>query len=379
MIKTTLIVLGYFYVLFAQGETSDDIWESFRYFEGTWSGEKTGKAGIGKGERSIDFIMNEKYLFYKNISRFEPQEKNPKGETHEDWTFFSYDNNRKKYVLREFHSEGFVNQYILSNLSDDNKTFVFTSENVENAPTGLRARVSLTILNRNKFKETFELAFPGNEYSVWLENVWTRNIHSTPERFREAIEMFGWIDSKNSLPSDAILFVGSSSIRFWETAKYFPEYPVINRGFGGSHISDVNYYFDNIVQKYNPRVIVFYAGDNDIAAGKDIDQVYNDYTDFTKSVKNHLPQTQIIYIPIKPSLDRWSVWETMDITNGKIRNFSNQDESLYYIDLATPMLNNEGTPDSSLFVEDGLHLNAKGYELWAKILSPVIDKVYKKK
>jgi lysophospholipase L1-like esterase len=321
--------------------------------------------------------MNEKYLFYQNVSRFEPQEKNPKGETHEDWTFFSFDNNRKTFVLREFHSEGFINQYTLTIQADDSKIFVFVSENLENAPSGMRARITLNILNRNMFKESFELALPGKEFSLWLENIWTRKIDPDPERFRETIDRFLWSDQKNSLPSDAILFVGSSSIVLWETAKYFPGYPVINRGFGGSHISDVNYFRESVVLKYNPKVIVFYAGDNDVAAGKSDERVYNDYKKFVKYLSENLPNTQLIYLPIKPSLARWSLWDIMDSANEKIQNISNKNEFLHYVDLASPMLNAEGAPDSSLFMDDGLHLNAKGYDLWTKILLPVLNNVYR--
>jgi len=174
ILKTIICFIGITGLLLAQEKDTGDVWEHFRFFEGEWSGEETGKAGIGKGERTVEFIMQDKYLFYKNISRFEPQEKNPKGETHEDWTFFSYDNNRQAYILREFHSEGFVNQYILDSLSEDNKTFIYTSELIENAPSGMRARVTFSILNENKFREIFEMAFPGKEFSIWLENIWTR-------------------------------------------------------------------------------------------------------------------------------------------------------------------------------------------------------------
>jgi hypothetical protein len=177
MLKTIIFVLGITCLLFAQESNPVDIWEPFRYFEGAWTGEETGKSGVGQGERSIEFIMNEKYLFYKNVSRFEPQEKNPKGETHEDWTFFSYDKIRQTYIMREFHSEGFVNQYVLDSLSENSKSFIFNSEQLENAPHGLRARVSFTILDENKFREIFELAFPGKDFSIWLENIWRRKIN----------------------------------------------------------------------------------------------------------------------------------------------------------------------------------------------------------
>ncbi len=158
-------------------EGDENIWEPFKYFIGSWDGHETGRAGIGKGDRTYKIIMGDTYLFYKNTSAFEPQEKNPDGEVHEDWTFFSYDKFRKKYVLREFHIEGFVNQYTLdslSSLSNDNKRFVFISENVENAPEGLRGRVRVNIKNENEFVETFELAFPGKDFSLFLTNHWAR-------------------------------------------------------------------------------------------------------------------------------------------------------------------------------------------------------------
>lgn len=200
-----------------------------------------------------------------------------------------------------------------------------------------------------------------------------------PNRFKETVDYFKWHDGKNTFPTDAILFVGSSSIRMWETANYFPDYPVINRGFGGSHISDVIFFIEPLVIDYKPQVIVFYAGDNDVADKKYADQVSNDYKEFVKLVKNDLPIAKLLYIPIKPSLDRWSIWEEMKEANKLIEMFCEKDELLYYIDTATPMLNEKLLPDSSLFVKDGLHLNAKGYELWTKILMPTLEKIYNKK
>jgi len=194
-----------------------------------------------------------------------------------------------------------------------------------------------------------------------------------PKRFREEIEYFKWYDSKNSFPVDAVLFVGSSSIRFWPTVKYFPKSTVINRGFGGAHISDVLYFLDSLVIKYNPKVIVFYAGDNDVAAGKGSDQVFDDYVEFVESVKRDLPKTKIIYIPIKPSLDRWSFWKEMEKANDEIRLLCEKDKSLFYTDIATSMIGNDSLPDSTLFIEDGLHLNSRGYELWTRVLLPVLQ------
>jgi len=102
-----------------------------------------------------------------NKSIFEPQEKNPKGEIHEDFGFFSFDTIRKKFVFRQFHGEGFVNQYVLDSISDDKKTLTFVSELIENAPPGLKAKLSYTVLNDNEFQLSFELAFPGQEFACY--------------------------------------------------------------------------------------------------------------------------------------------------------------------------------------------------------------------
>lgn len=114
--------------------------------------------------------MDDNFLFQKNTSTFEPQEKNPKGEVHQDWAFYSDDKLRGKYILREFHSEGFVNQYVLDSLSVDNKTMIFVSEAIENVPEGWRARETLRIQNEDEFLETFELAAPGKDFSLILKN-----------------------------------------------------------------------------------------------------------------------------------------------------------------------------------------------------------------
>ena len=174
MIRILLFVLLTPLLTFAQSEEKKDVWQPFKYFVGSWKGHETGKAGIGKGERTYEFIMKGKYLHCKNKSVFDPQEKNPKGEVHEDWTFLSYDKIRGKFVLREFHIETFVNQYLLDSLSTDNKTMIFITESIENLPPGFRARLSFFIKNENEFSEKFEIAAPEKEFKLYIENFWTR-------------------------------------------------------------------------------------------------------------------------------------------------------------------------------------------------------------
>ena len=189
-----------------------------------------------------------------------------------------------------------------------------------------------------------------------------------PARFAAEIQAFADWDSKNATPRDAVLFVGSSSIRMWRSAESFPDLPVINRGFGGAHVSDVNHFVDQVALKYRPRVVVFYCGDNDIADGKSPEQVLADFKQFVATVQQRFPDTRIIYLPIKPSLLRWEKWPQMREANVLIRQLADKDAQVTYVDTATPMLGADGQPRKELFLGDGLHMNAAGYQLWSGIL-----------
>lgn len=196
-----------------------------------------------------------------------------------------------------------------------------------------------------------------------------------PLRFEEQIEQFKTWDKRNSFPSDAILFVGSSSIRLWETAAAFPDLPVINRGFGGSHTSDVQHYYEAVIGKYDPALIVFYEGDNDIASDKPVEQVFDDYQQLVERIINDQPDVDFLYIPIKPSSSRWDYWPEMSELNQLIKDYNSNYEQLHYVDLATPILNTDGKPDDSLFLDDLLHLNKHGYETWNEVIRPTLQKM----
>ena len=165
-----------------------------------------------------------------------------------------------------------------------------------------------------------------------------------PMRFKNQIDTFIKWDTKNSFPDDAVLFVGSSSIRLWATHESFPDIKVINRGFGGSVVSDVIYYSEQIVLPYKPKLIIFYAGDNDIAIGKTPQQVFNDYQQFIKKVRDKLPRTPVIYIGIKPSRSRWSYWPAMKETNEMIAEMCGKDKLLHYFDSSLGILGQDGLP-----------------------------------
>ena len=196
-----------------------------------------------------------------------------------------------------------------------------------------------------------------------------------PNRFAGEIKAFAEWDSKNATPAEPVLFAGSSTARMWRTHESFPDLPVVNRGFGGSHISDVIHYAEQVVLPYKPKVIVFYAGDNDIAGGKPAQRVADDYRRFVTIVHAKLPDVRIVFLSIKPSGQRWSLWPEANKANALVQDFCKQDKRLFFADLATPLLGADGRPKADLFLADQLHLNPQGYAVWAKAFRPILDEV----
>jgi len=151
-----------------------DPWKPLRALIGKWAGDITGEPGTGKAEREYVFVMNNRFIHVRNKSIYLPQEKNPKGETHEDVGFFSYDKAVKKLMLRQFHIEGFVNQFALDSISDDGRTIVFISTAIENIAPGWCARETYRILNENEFVETFAMAEPNHDLATYSETHFRR-------------------------------------------------------------------------------------------------------------------------------------------------------------------------------------------------------------
>lgn len=165
LVILSLLTFGFIAV---NGQTKQDTtWAAFKKFSGRWEGRSEGAPGIGRYEREYAFVLNNKFIEVKNKSTYELSEKNPKGEVHEDHGFISYDKTRKLFVLRQFHIEGFVNQYKLESVSPDRKTIVFISEAIENIPSDFRAKETYTFKNENEFTEVFELAEPGKDFQVY--------------------------------------------------------------------------------------------------------------------------------------------------------------------------------------------------------------------
>ena len=187
------------------------------------------------------------------------------------------------------------------------------------------------------------------------------------------VHAFEQADSAQRPPTKSILFVGSSSIRMWETLAHdFPDLPVINRGFGGSELHDVVHYADRIVLPYKPRVIVVYAGDNDLANGRQPEQVASDFRRLARTVHRTLPRTRIVFVSVKPSPSRWNLADKMRATNTLVRRYVKTDKRLAYADVFTPMLGSDGRPRRELFRDDSLHMTPAGYELWTSVIRPYL-------
>ncbi len=205
---------------------------------------------------------------------------------------------------------------------------------------------------------------------VFAQTVNAEDKESPFARWEKSISAFEAQDKTTLPPKGGVLFVGSSSIRLWKVGQAFPKHQTINRGFGGSQIADSVHFADRIVIKHQPRTIVFYAGDNDIARNKTPDQVAKDFREFTKLIHGSLPRTKIIFVAIKPSIARWKLAETIQKANANIRAQCEKNEQLVFLDVWQPMLGEDGKPRPEHFAKDGLHLNETGYKLWNKLLLP---------
>jgi lysophospholipase L1-like esterase len=196
---------------------------------------------------------------------------------------------------------------------------------------------------------------------------------SNQSQWEPDIVSFETADRTNPPRAGTVVFVGSSSIRMWETlAGDFPGLPVLNRGFGGSELSDVVQFADRIVVPYKPRVVVLYAGDNDLAAGKTPAQVFTEFQSFVSLIHQELPNTRVAFVAIKPSIARVNIIDQMRAANQLIRDYIRTDSRLVYVDVFTPMVDASGQPRRELFLEDGLHMNARGYAIWRDLIDPIL-------
>jgi lysophospholipase L1-like esterase len=195
--------------------------------------------------------------------------------------------------------------------------------------------------------------------------------------FWDDIQAFKKQDSIQPPRQHAILFVGSSSFTKWtDVQNYFPGYTIINRGFGGSSLPDVIRYADDIIFPYNPKQIVIYCGENDLAASDNVtgEIVFKRFTTLFNLIRKKLPNVPIVFISLKPSPSRWHLRQKMITANTGIKNFLKKKSKTVFVDVYHKMLGGDGKPIKEIFLEDNLHMNAKGYAIWQKLIEPYLKK-----
>ena len=189
-------------------------------------------------------------------------------------------------------------------------------------------------------------------------------------RFADAIERFVAEDAANPPAPGQVLCIGSSSMGGWHGTldEDLAPLPLVKRGFGGSMISDVLHYADRIVLPYKPSAILLYEGDNDVEGGFPPAQIAAAYLELVDRVHAELPETRFYILSVKPSPSRWDKWPAMQETNALLAEMCAMDERLVFVDIATPMLGPDGTPRRDIFLDDMLHMNRAGYELWTPVV-----------
>ncbi len=210
--------------------------------------------------------------------------------------------------------------------------------------------------------------------SLGLPGAWAQ-LPSAPDpsaAWESTFSAFALADRQHTPPPGGVVFVGSSSIRLWRDLPHqFRDAPVvIQRGFGGSTLSDCVHNLGRLVVPYQPRLVLVYAGDNDLAEGRSPEDVLREFAEFAKGVHRSLPSARVAFISVKPSPAREAIIPQVRLANQLVRGYTEKQPWLDFIDVFTPMLRADGRPREELFGPDRLHLNASGYALWKAQITP---------
>lgn len=206
-------------------------------------------------------------------------------------------------------------------------------------------------------------------FAMGAASLWSQD----PLRFQEEIQMLKHkTDSLWNGENGTILFTGSSSIRMWEDLQErFPYENILNTGFGGSQATDLLYYLQPLVLAYQPKKVFIYEGDNDLAEGKRVGQVLKVLKNISEGLQGEIPDVSIVIISAKPSISRWGLRGKYKRLNKKLQRWASRNQHLDFADVWNPMLADKKL-NTSLFIEDGLHMNASGYDIWENTLKPFI-------
>ncbi len=199
------------------------------------------------------------------------------------------------------------------------------------------------------------------------------NYAQDPNRFKEQVDELAGKEYYFSTDKKLVVFTGSSSIRMWKDVQsYFPEYNVINNGFGGSHFSDLLHFYNELILLRNPEMVFIYEGDNDIASKKKSKHILKEARQLTGKIKKDLPATKIVFISPKPSIARVHLKNEYISLNKKLKKYCLKQKNVDFADVWYPMLDNKGNVFKDVFLEDGLHMNKKGYDIWGNVIGKIL-------
>lgn len=216
-------------------------------------------------------------------------------------------------------------------------------------------------------KISFVLAVLLSAYSAFSQ-------YNPDEKWGESIAKFAHQDSLDMPEPGGILFIGSSSFTIWKDVNdYFPGKNIVNRGFGGSQMSDVLHFKEKLILPYQPKQIVVYVGENDLAAGETPESVFEEGKQLVSWAKEHFSEVEFVLLSAKSSPRRWELRDKMKDLNVTLAEFASKNEGVEYANIWQPMLGENGKPRPEIFMEDSLHMNANGYKIWQKVLKPYLE------
>ena len=195
-------------------------------------------------------------------------------------------------------------------------------------------------------------------------------VAQNPNRFKEQVSQLKTAEHHVQHNKQRVVFTGSSSVKMWKDVQdRFPEYDVINNGFGGSHFSDLIYFYDDLVKPFKPEILFIYEGDNDINGEKRPGRIVRDAKKLHRIIRGDFPDTKIIFISPKPSIKRWNLKRKYEKLNRKLERFSKRKNNTEFADVWNAMLDKNGKVFQDIFLKDNLHMNKKGYDIWEEVLN----------
>ncbi len=195
----------------------------------------------------------------------------------------------------------------------------------------------------------------------------------TPDRWKSRVEQMLQRDQQNPPKKRAVMFVGSATIAGWDLRHYFSQWETINRGIGGSMISEATYYAEQLIIPYEPSTIVFYSGDNDTAYGMPTEMIADHFRKFVDKIHRALPATQMVILSIRPSMQRLQVWDAVVAANEQLRLICEKDPKLQFVDMSPILLTADGKPRRELLGDDQHHLNKGGFDLVSPVVATAVQ------